>query len=66
VPTTRLAVAAVVCLALIAAATFLTRREREFAEAKAMKWRENNREAIAAYNDCVEKHRAFSDGVRSF
>jgi len=47
-------------------ATLESALERELAEAKAKKWRENNREAIAAYNDYVEKHGAFSDGVRSF
>lgn len=30
------------------------------------KWREENRESIAAYNDHVEKHGVFSDGSRSF
>ena len=47
-------------------ATLESALQRELAEAKAKKWRENNREAIAAYNDCVEKQGAFSDGVRSF
>ena len=40
--------------------------ERELAEARANKWRESNREAIAAYNEYIEKHGAFSDGMRSF
>lgn len=30
------------------------------------RWREENREAIAAHNDFVEKHGVFSDGLRSF
>jgi antitoxin CcdA len=47
-------------------ATLESALERELAEAKAKKWRENNREAIAAYNEHVETHGAFSDGVRSF
>jgi antitoxin CcdA len=47
-------------------ATLESALQRELAEAKAKKWRENNREAIAAYNDYVEKHGAFSDDVRSF
>lgn len=29
-------------------------------------WLKDNREAIAAYNQDVEKHGAFSDGLRSF
>jgi antitoxin CcdA len=38
----------------------------ELAESRRKKWREDNREAIAAYNDHVEKHGTFSDDVRSF
>ncbi len=38
----------------------------ELAEAKRRKWREDNRESIAAYNEHVEKHGTFSDDVRSF
>ena len=38
----------------------------ELAEAKRKKWRRENREAIAAYNEHVEKHGVFSDGARSF
>jgi len=38
----------------------------ELAGVKRKKWREENREAIAAYNDYVEKHGTFSDDVRSF
>lgn len=29
-------------------------------------WREENREAIAAYNDLVARHGVWSDGLRSF
>jgi len=47
-------------------ATLESALERELAHAKARKWREDNREAIAAYNEYVEAHSAFSDGVRSF
>jgi antitoxin CcdA len=38
----------------------------ELAELKRKKWREVNEEAIAAYNEFVEKHGTFSDDVRSF
>jgi antitoxin CcdA len=38
----------------------------ELAEAKRKKWRRENRGAIVAYNEHVEKHGTFSDGVRSF
>ena len=38
----------------------------ELAEAKRKKWRQENRDAIATYNEHVEKHSMFSDGVRSF
>ena len=38
----------------------------ELAEGKRKKWRDANKEAIAAYNEFVEKHRTFSDDVRSF
>ncbi len=38
----------------------------ELAEAKRKKWRQENRDAITAYNEHVEKHGMFSDGVRSF
>ena len=37
----------------------------ELAEAKRKKWRRENREAIAAYNEHVERHGVFSDGMRS-
>jgi antitoxin CcdA len=30
------------------------------------RWLAENRDAIAAYNDHVEKHGAFSDGMRTF
>ena len=30
------------------------------------RWREENREAIAVYNEFVDAHGTFSDGVRSF
>jgi antitoxin CcdA len=35
-------------------------------EAQQRQWREENREAIAGYNQHVEKHGVFSDGSRSF
>jgi antitoxin CcdA len=38
----------------------------ELAQVKRRRWREDNREAIAAYNDYVGKNGAFSDDVRSF
>ena len=38
----------------------------ELAEAKRKKWRADNREAIAAYNEHIENHGTFSDGVRGF
>jgi antitoxin CcdA len=38
----------------------------ELASVKRSRWREENREAIAAYNEYVDGHGAFSDGVRSF
>ena len=38
----------------------------ELADVKRVRWREENRDAIAAYNDYVDEHGAFSDGVRSF
>ena len=40
--------------------------EQELAEVNRNKWRRENREAIAAYNEHIEEHGAFSDGVRSF
>jgi antitoxin CcdA len=38
----------------------------ELASVKRAQWREENREAIAAYNVHVDGHGTFSDGVRSF
>lgn len=38
----------------------------ELAEARRKKWRQENRDAIAAYNEYVEKQGMFSDGVRLF
>jgi antitoxin CcdA len=38
----------------------------ELASVRRARWREENREAIAAYNDYVDEHGVFSDGVRSF
>jgi antitoxin CcdA len=38
----------------------------ELAEVKRKKWREDNRDAIAAYNEHVDKRGVFSDDVRSF
>jgi len=38
----------------------------ELANLRRERWREENREAIASYNDYVEEHGTFSDGVRSF
>ncbi|MPZ35243.1 MAG: acetoacetyl-CoA synthase [Rhodospirillales bacterium] len=36
------------------------------AEVKREKWRQDNREAIDAYNEYVKEHGMFSDGVRTF
>jgi len=36
------------------------------AAAKRKKWREENTEAIRAYNEHVEKHGTFSDDMRCF
>jgi antitoxin CcdA len=38
----------------------------ELANLKREKWRQENREAVAAYNEHVEKHGTFSDDLRSF
>ncbi len=38
----------------------------ELAKVKRAKWREQNREAIDAYNEHVEEHGTFSDGARRF
>ncbi len=39
---------------------------QELANFKRERWREENRDAIAAYNDHVDEHGTFSDDVRSF
>lgn len=38
----------------------------DLASVKRAQWLEDNREAIAAYNEHVDGHGTFSDGVRSF
>lgn len=38
----------------------------ELRELQRRTWREENREAIAAYNEHVAKHGAYSQGVRRF
>jgi antitoxin CcdA len=38
----------------------------ELTELKRQRWREENRESIAAYNEYVEEQGTFSDDVRSF
>jgi antitoxin CcdA len=38
----------------------------ELASVRSARWREENREAIAAYNEYIEEHGAFSDGIRAF
>ncbi len=38
----------------------------ELARKRRARWREENREAIAAYNEHVSAHGTFSDGVRRF
>lgn len=40
--------------------------ERELANERRKRWRHENRDAISAYNDHVEKHGTLSDDVRSF
>lgn len=47
-------------------ATLETALEHALAEEKRKRWREENREAIATYNEHVEKHGTFSDDVRGF
>jgi antitoxin CcdA len=47
-------------------ATLESALERALAEEKRKRWRQDNREAIAAYNDYVEQHGTFSDDVRGF
>jgi antitoxin CcdA len=38
----------------------------ELADVRRKQWREENRHAIAAYNEYVAEHGTFSDGLRSF
>jgi antitoxin CcdA len=38
----------------------------ELSKLKREKWRQENRDAVAAYNEHVEKHGTFSDDMRSF
>ena len=38
----------------------------ELAGVRRKQWREENREAIAAYNEYIEENGTFSDDVRSF
>lgn len=38
----------------------------EVAATRRRKWREENRDAIKAYNEHVQKHGTFSDGLRRF
>ena len=38
----------------------------ELAGVRRKRWREENREAIAAYNEYIEEHGTFSDDLRSF
>ena len=38
----------------------------ELRSVQRMRWREENRQAIAAHSEFVEKHGVFSDGLRSF
>lgn len=38
----------------------------KLAELRCAKWGQENRDAIAGYNEYVEKHGMFSDGVRLF
>lgn len=47
-------------------ATLESALERALAEEKRERWRQDNREAIAAYNDYVEQNGTFSDDVRGF
>ena len=39
---------------------------QELARQRRDNWRQQNRDAVRAYNDHVEKHGVFSDGQRSF
>ena len=47
-------------------ATLESALENALADEKRKRWREENREAIAAYNEHVEKYGTFSDDVRGF
>lgn len=47
-------------------ATLESALERALAEEKRKRWRQDNREAIAAYNDYIEQNGTFSDDVRGF
>ena len=47
-------------------ATFERALIEELRRAQRERWREENRAAVAAHNDFVEKHGVFSDGLRSF
>ena len=38
----------------------------ELASVMRKRWREENHDAIAAYNDYVDEHGTFSDNLRSF
>jgi antitoxin CcdA len=38
----------------------------QLAQLRREKWRQDNRDSIAAYNAHIEQHGAFSDDVRSF
>jgi len=40
--------------------------ERDLANECRKRWRQENRDAISAYNDRIEKHDTFPDEVRSF
>jgi antitoxin CcdA len=40
--------------------------KEELADLKRKQWREQNRDAMAAYNEFIEEHGTFSDGLRSF
>lgn len=40
--------------------------EQELANERRKRWRQENRDAISAYNEHVETHGTFSDDVRSF
>ena len=55
---------------LPAAAHSSTRLERvqnsELARTRSREWRQENAEAIADYNEYVEKHGPFADDLRSF